>query len=285
MSRHPGPEAITEALYGLLPEAEEAALLEHLEICIECGAFADRVRGERAGVREALQPELPEGLVGRLLDRAPGRVRRGPAAWWTVAAAAAVFFAVVAILFVRPSPVETGSLSAPKTRTFPPEEKLVDASPEALKYTALLKAARFTLADAVRSAILEAGGGTAIDAGLEDEDGKIVYAVDVAREDKTLEIVLDAGTGVVVENKTEGDDHSRLARAFKTPLADLIEGALRTLPGTAVAAELEIEKGRAEIHLTLVVEGRVRWVAVDAASGAVLKEQEAGKKNKKEEKR
>lgn len=282
MSGHPAPEALSDSLYGLLSDEEDAAVQDHLGGCAECAAFAGRVKDERARLREAFAPELPQGLRERLLARPPGRLRRGPALWWPVAAAAGVFFAVVAVLLVRPAPPETGSLSAPKTRTFPPEEKAFDPSPEALKYAALLKSARFTLADAIRSAILEAGGGAAIDAGLEDEDGKVVYAVDVAKGDKTLEIALDAKTGEVVERKTEDDDHSRLARAFKTPLADLIESALRAVPGTAVAAELEIEKGRAELHVTIVSEGRVRWVAFDASSGAILKEQEAGKKNLKE---
>ncbi len=282
MSGHPAPEMVSDSLYGLLSDEEDAVVHDHLDGCAECAVFAGRVKVERARLREALAPELPEGLRERLLARTPVRVRRGPAAWWPVAAAAAVFFAVVAVLLVRPAPLETGSLSAPKTRTFPPEEKIVDPSPEALKYAVLLKAARFSLADAIRSALLEAGGGAAIDAGLEDEDGTVVYAVDVAKDDKTVEIGLDAKTGALVEKKTEDDDHSRLARAFKTPLADLIENALRSVPGTAVAAELEIEKGRAEVHLTIVSEGRVRWVAFDATSGAILKEQEAGKKNKEE---
>lgn len=284
MNTHPTPETISNCYYGLLSDEEGAAVLEHLDSCAECTAFAGRVKTERARMREALVPEVPEVLRERVRALTQRSFRRGLAVWWPVSAAAVIFFAVIGVLIVRPARVDTATVSAPKTRTFPAKEKIVNPTPEALEYLALLKVARFTLADAIRSALVETGGGAAIDAGLEDEDGRVVYAVDVALNGKTVEISLDAKTGAVIEKKTENDDHSRLAQAFKLPLADLIESALRSVQGTAVAAELEIEKGRAELHLTILSEGRVRWVALDAASGVLLKDQEAAKK-KTEEKR
>jgi uncharacterized membrane protein YkoI len=148
---------------------------------------------------------------------------------------------------------------------------------------ALLNKAGISLSEAVQKAIAIAGEGTVVGAELEDEDGKVIFSVEVARGDKILEVNLDAKTGEKVNVETEKEDKSAVAKALKIGVAQAIETALQKKPGLAFAAEAEVEDGKPEVEVQILSEGKVWKVEVDGTSG-VAGTPKAKKSEKKEEK-
>lgn len=135
----------------------------------------------------------------------------------------------------------------------------------------LLKRSAYPLGDAVKKAMEVARKGTIVSIELEEEDGKAVFSVDIAQDRKTLEILLDAGTGELVEKTIEDDDQESVADACKIPLGRAIELALEKVAGRAYAAEAEIEEGKPVLEVKILGDGKVHKVKVDAVTGAVLK--------------
>ena len=78
-----------------------------------------------------------------------------------------------------------------------------------------LSAAKLGIGDAITLAEKTVGG-TAYEAELETEDGTIVYAVEVIKDGKEFEVVIDAITGVVLssaEEHEDGDDRKHTGHA------------------------------------------------------------------------
>ena len=148
---------------------------------------------------------------------------------------------------------------------------------------ALLRKAGITLSEAVQKAAAIAGEGTVVGAELEDEDGKVIFSVEVAQGDKILEVNLDAKTGEKVNVETEKEDKSAVAKALKIGVGQAIEAALQKKPGLAFAAEAEVEDGKPEVEVEILSEGKIWKVEVDGASG-VAGTPKAKKSEKKEEK-
>ena len=142
----------------------------------------------------------------------------------------------------------------------------------ARNFARLLEGASVTMAEAIDRATAKSSG-TALRARLEDEDGKICFAVELARGAETVEVDLDAKTGDVADQDTEASDRSRLAAALGITLKSAVEKALQAVPGRAVEAEFELEgrKVLAEIKI-LTGSGEVREVNVDGVTGEILKE-------------
>ncbi len=157
-------------------------------------------------------------------------------------------------------------LRADESRTFGPPPEPVPAGPP--KYRKLIAGASFTLAEAVEKALALAPG-AAVHAALEEDEGRILFTVSVVREKKLREIDLDAKTGAVVEDETEGLDESKL-RAPGTPLGELIRKALDRVPGLAVEAEVEREGGRTLAEVKVVGGGKLFEVTLDAGTGKIL---------------
>lgn len=63
------------------------------------------------------------------------------------------------------------------------------------------------LEDAVRAA-QGAAGGTVTESGIENEDGNVVYAVEVRSGNATSEVIVDAGTGKVLAVTADADEGS-----------------------------------------------------------------------------
>lgn len=135
----------------------------------------------------------------------------------------------------------------------------------------LLRQSAYPLTEALAKALEAAKGGVVLNAELEDEDGKAVYSVDVAVENKTVEVVLDAKTGELLKKDIEDDNQSRLAKACKVTLAQAIGTSLQKVAGKVYAAEAEFEDDRAVLEVKILGDGKVHKVKVDAASGEVLK--------------
>lgn len=148
------------------------------------------------------------------------------------------------------------------------------------RYDRLLKLATLSLAQALPLAAA-AGGGTAIEAELEEEEGLPMFAVIVAREGKAVEVMIDATNG-----KAVGEPRERRLRkaapAGPVDLARAVDLALRASPGAAVNAELEEEEGTPAASVRVYGGGKVVRVHLDATTGRVLKvaamERRPGKK-------
>ena len=71
--------------------------------------------------------------------------------------------------------------------------------------SALQKLAKITLEDAVRAA-QGAAPGTVIESGIENEDGNVVYTVEMRSGKSTTEVIVDAGNGKVLATSADADD-------------------------------------------------------------------------------
>lgn len=70
---------------------------------------------------------------------------------------------------------------------------------------ALRKLAKITLEDAVRAA-QSAAPGTVTESGIENEDGNVVYTVEMRSGNATTEVVVDAGNGKVLATAADADE-------------------------------------------------------------------------------
>jgi uncharacterized membrane protein YkoI len=130
-------------------------------------------------------------------------------------------------------------------------------------YYVLLKGNVLTLGDAIDRALAIVPG-VPIQAALEEEEGRTVYAVDVATGRTVRELSFDARTGELVEDDTDEDDESKLAAAVKVPLKAAILRALAEHPGRAVEAEIELKGGKARSEVKVFRAGKLREIKSDA---------------------
>lgn len=92
------------------------------------------------------------------------------------------------------------SITVPQT----PESANEDDAAEQAKLESL---AKISADDAVKAATA-AVPGTAGPAELDDEDGNLVYEVEVTKDDKTsVDVIIDAGNGEVLAQETDDDNH------------------------------------------------------------------------------
>jgi uncharacterized membrane protein YkoI len=177
---------------------------------------------------------------------------------------------------------KTCAVSAGQTRTFGPDPEGGGARFDGSDYEKLLKEAKLTLSEAIRKALKEAGEGVAVEAKIEAKDSTILYSVDVAHGDRTLDITIDDRTGDVAEKETGEDDQSKVVNASKISLLQAIEISLQKTPGLAVGAKLEIEGGKPEAEVKIFSEGKVSTVTLNGQTGDVLRIREKSKKGKRD---
>ena len=135
----------------------------------------------------------------------------------------------------------------------------------------LLKKAKYPLTEAIGKAADLAKEGVLVSAELDDEDDKVVYIVEFAVGSKIVEITLDAATGDLIKKATEDEDQSEVVRAAKIPLSRGIEIAVAKVPGKVVAAEVEVEDGKAAIEVKVfAADKKVQKIKIDAVTGNVL---------------
>ncbi|MFB7642911.1 PepSY domain-containing protein, partial [Peribacillus butanolivorans] len=131
---------------------------------------------------------------------------------------------------------------------------------------------------------LEKVPGTVKEVELEDEDGTVVYSVDVqAKEGSKQEVKIDAQTGKVLKvesddeeenGKEENDDQDQVALAKKAKLteAESKKIALEKVPGTVKDVELEVEDGTVVYGVEVQAkDGSKQDVKIDAKTGKILK--------------
>jgi uncharacterized membrane protein YkoI len=135
--------------------------------------------------------------------------------------------------------------------------------------------------------------GTVKDSELEDEDGTVVYGVEVHTADgKVKDVKVDAKTGKVVKVDQDGQDENGSSEHADAPDKDNINNlkkeaklssneakaiAVKKVPGTVKDAELEDEDGTVvygvEVH---TADSKVKDVKVDAQTGKVVKVDQDG---------
>jgi uncharacterized membrane protein YkoI len=150
----------------------------------------------------------------------------------------------------------------------------------------LLKKTGITLSEAIQKAAAIAKDGTVVGAELEEEDGKVIYSVEVAQGTKIFEVNLDAKTGDKVNTETENEDKSAVVQALKISVTQAIEAALQKKPGLAFNAEAEVEDGKPEVEVKILSDGKIFKVEVDGTTGiaGAPKSQKSEKKEKDEKK-
>lgn len=152
---------------------------------------------------------------------------------------------------------------------------LTTADPDPAK---LLKQTGFPLSEAIAKATPLAKEGTVVSAELKQKDGKVVYSIEFAQGDKTLEIKIDAKSGELTEKEIEDKNQSVAVKALKTTLLQAIENALKQVPGQAFDAEAEMVDEKLEIKVKILSEGKEHKVRLDP-SGVVVKDKTKKKKD------
>eukprot|EP00130_Batrachochytrium_dendrobatidis_P008362 XP_006683237.1 hypothetical protein BATDEDRAFT_93007 [Batrachochytrium dendrobatidis JAM81] len=151
--------------------------------------------------------------------------------------------------------------------------------------SALTGKATITEKESIQIALTEVPG-TVNEVELEDENGTVVYGVEVQAEDGSLnDVKVDAQSGNVLKVETddedgeEGDgeesddeqDQAALAEKATITEEESTQIALTEVPGTVKDVELEDENGTVVYSVKVQAEdGSVQEVNVDAQSGKVL---------------
>ena len=144
----------------------------------------------------------------------------------------------------------------------------------------LAKQATVTEEAAIKIA-LEQVPGTVEEVELEDENGTIIYEIEIKAEDGTeQEVDIDATTGDVVKVEAEDDEEdaddeqsqAELAKQAKVTEEAAIKIALEQVPGTVEKVELDIENGTIVYEIEIRAEdGTEQEVDIDATTGDVVK--------------
>ncbi|MEV2250166.1 PepSY domain-containing protein [Streptomyces sp. NPDC050147] len=117
-----------------------------------------------------------------------------------------------------------------------------DDQDDAKENTAEAKAAKVSAADAIDAALAKHSG-TAVSAELDDEDGGLVWDVDLLKGDAWTSVQVDPGTGKVLGSHTEQDDDGdakRVAAALKGASVNAEDAAKAAgAKGTVTSVDLD----------------------------------------------
>ncbi|GGV43039.1 hypothetical protein GCM10010277_32520 [Streptomyces longisporoflavus] len=149
-----------------------------------------------------------------------------------------------------------------------------DDRDDAKENSAEAKAAKVTAADAIKAALADSSG-TAVSAELDDEDnGGLVWDVDLLKGDTWHSVQVDPGTGKVLGSHTEKDDDGdakRVAAALKGASVNAEDAAkAAAAKGTVTSVDLD-DDGTATAWEAETASGKGAesdW-KVDAQSGKV----------------
>ena len=141
---------------------------------------------------------------------------------------------------------------------------------DAAEWETLLARSGKTLAEAVEAAAKACGEGIPFHVELELDEGRVQFSVDLAQGESTCNAILDAKDARLIEKEVEPESHAALVQASKVGLAAAITTALAKRPGKAVEAKLSRKTGAPVITVTIVADGAVVAIPIDAVTGAVL---------------
>jgi uncharacterized membrane protein YkoI len=141
-------------------------------------------------------------------------------------------------------------------------------------YEKLFGAATFSLTEAIDKALAipEAKDCIVVNAEIEEEGGKIIYSVQLAKGDKILEVNFDVTNGSMISADTENEDKSAQAKAAKITGKQAIATATKK-PGTkTIEASLNLVEAK-PVWLVKVWTAKKaeKSVLIDALTGEVHK--------------
>ncbi|MGW2086605.1 PepSY domain-containing protein [Streptomyces sp. NPDC001880] len=137
--------------------------------------------------------------------------------------------------------------------------------------------AQVDVAEAVAAAV-KAVPGTVTEAELDDEDGGLVWELDVYGSDKSWhDVTVDAGNGKVLGKHVSDDDDDRdrhAPRSAPVSLDAAVDAALKASPGTVTSVDLEDHDNGSggATHWEVDVrgkDGKQHELNVDAGTGTV----------------
>ncbi|MGG3452246.1 PepSY domain-containing protein [Domibacillus aminovorans] len=156
---------------------------------------------------------------------------------------------------------------------------------EKVEQKQLEKKTKLTKQESVDIALKEVQG-SASDVELEDEDGVIIYSVEVTDDQgQKHEVAVDANTGKILKieaddeesEKEDGEENDKeeqkqLEKEATVTKEESIAIALKEVPGKVKDAELEDEDGVVVYTVDVIDDkGEEKEIVVDAKSGKVLK--------------
>ncbi|OAH57761.1 MULTISPECIES: PepSY domain-containing protein [Bacillaceae] len=156
---------------------------------------------------------------------------------------------------------------------------------EKVEQKQLEKKTKLTKQESIDIALKEVQG-SASDVELEDEDGVIIYSVEVTDDQgQKHEVAVDANTGKILKieaddeesEKEDGEENDKeeqkqLEKEATVTKEESIAIALKEVPGKVKDTELEDEDGVVVYTVDVIDDkGEEREIVVDAKSGKVLK--------------
>lgn len=147
---------------------------------------------------------------------------------------------------------------------------------DARSSTASGSTARVTVGDAVATAVRTVPG-TVTEAELDDENGGLVWEVDVYGSDRAWhDVTVDAGNGKVLGKHVsdDGDRDRHAPRSARVSLDAAVDAALKANPGTVTSVDLDHHGGRSggALHWEVDIrgkDGKQHELNVDAGTGKV----------------
>ena len=113
--------------------------------------------------------------------------------------------------------------------------------------------------------------GTPVWAKLREENGRILYVLNVARGESAVRMSVDARTKEIVSNVPLKKSYAKLLGASKLSMAKAVEIALAKVAGKATGVEFELKKGKAVAEVKVFLDGKLYEVKLDAVTGSVIK--------------
>jgi uncharacterized membrane protein YkoI len=162
------------------------------------------------------------------------------------------------------------------------------SSSGATDFEKLFKAATFSLPDAIDRALAvrDAKDCIVVNAEIEEEGGRIIYSMELAKGNKILEINFDVTNGTMLPLETEDHDKSAQAKAAKVTAKQAIGIATNQVQGKPVEASLLMKDGKPVCDVKVFTpKGKVHTVSINAETGEITMITKEGKKDKTGEKK
>lgn len=126
-----------------------------------------------------------------------------------------------------------------------------------------------SLAQAIGTAEAESQG-RALEAGAEDEGGRVLYEVTTLAGGKIHEFMIDPQSGAVLDREVEEAEKDDLVAADIVEILKAMAAAEAAGNGRAIEAELEMADGQIVYEVEVASHDVLTTVLVDATSGQVI---------------
>jgi uncharacterized membrane protein YkoI len=141
-------------------------------------------------------------------------------------------------------------------------------------YEKLFAAATFSLTEAIDKAVAlpEAKECVVVNAEIEEEGGKIIYSIQLAKGQKILEVNFDVTNGAMQPVDVENEDKSAQAKAAKITVKQALETATKKKGTKAIEASLVMEGDKPIWQVNVWTAKKAeKLIRLDAITGDVVK--------------